>query len=368
MIPTAPLPQPHVAMPVPAVGSVPSNATALRNGRDPLTNKVPSITFSDATARPLGPMGEMLVTTRGLLEPIVRPPRLKLTPVNPVLRPRPVPIIPVFARPAPTTPALPKPVPIRPVLPVPITPTPLPRPAPTRPAALEMPVPITPTPLPRPAPNRLALPIPVLATPTELIPVLDTNVYSQFGSLNYGGFLGDTGVDFTATAASSGLAGLSGYLENGGLYNNGLALNTLGLGGLGVNNLGLGLGNVGVTAAGLENIGVAGLGVGNIGLGLGNAGLAVGGLNNAGLGIAGLGYGAGLGVQNVAATSQVPVTGPFTASGNAELVVGGDFGVGGQAVVGGQIPVLGAVGFSGQIPASGVVSIAGNCGCSTVPL
>ncbi|CAG9794208.1 unnamed protein product [Diatraea saccharalis] len=300
MIPTAPLPQPQVATPLPAVGRPPSNATALRNGRDPLTNNVPSITFSDATARPLGPMGEMEVTTKGPLEPTLKPPTLNATPFNPV--------------------------PMRPALVPPITAISLPRPAPI-------------TPLPKPK-----LLTPTLVTPLLISPPLPKyplrppaavlNVYSQV---------------------------LSNYLGNGGVVNG------LSLGSLGANNLGLGFGNAGLTVSEANNIGLNGLGIGNIGFGLGNAGLAVSGLNT-GLGVAGLGYGAGLGVQNVAATSQVPVTGPFTASGNAELVVGGDFGVGGQAVIGGQIPVLGAVGFSGQIPASGVVSIAGNCGCSSYPL
>ncbi|CAG9794202.1 unnamed protein product [Diatraea saccharalis] len=171
-------------------------------------------------------------------------------------------------------------------------------------------------------------------------------------------------------AYSQILTNLGNYLGNNGveLVTGGIGVNGLGVNSLGINNIGFGgLGTYnGLAVSESNNIGLNGLGIGNIGLG--NAGLAVSGLNNAGLGVAGLGYGTGLGVQNVAATSQVPVTGPFTASGNAELVVGGDFGAGGQAVVGGQIPVLGAVGFTGQIPASGVVSIAGNCGCSSVPL
>ncbi|RVE42357.1 hypothetical protein evm_012978 [Chilo suppressalis] len=117
------------------------------------------------------------------------------------------------------------------------------------------------------------------------------------------------------------------------------------------------------------NVGLpnTGYGISNIALtGLENAGYAVTGLSNAGVALSGVGYGAG--VPNVAATSGVPVTGPFTATGNAEMAVSGDFEVTGQTVVGGQIPVIGSVTFSGQIPARGVVSAAGNCGCSNVPL
>ncbi|RVE42350.1 hypothetical protein evm_012971 [Chilo suppressalis] len=175
------------------------------------------------------------------------------------------------------------------------------------------------------------------------------NACSQY--LNYGNF-GLTGVDFDVQASSSALAGVSGYLGNGGLINNNLGVTNLGLSGIGLSNAAVG-------SLGVSNIGLNGLS-------LGNAGVTAAGLSNAGVALGGIGYGAG--VPNVAATSGIPVTGPFTASGNAELVVGGDFGVGGQAVVGGQIPVLGAVGFSGSLPASGVVSIAGNCGCSRIPL
>ncbi|CAG9784775.1 unnamed protein product [Diatraea saccharalis] len=136
----------------------------------------------------------------------------------------------------------------------------------------------------------------------------------------------------------------------------------IGLSNAGVNSLNLN--NIaGVTSASLNNAGVSSIGLNNAGI----SGISV---NNAGLVGAGIGSSslAGVGVQNVAANAAVPVTGPFTATGNAELAVGGEFNAGGTAVIGGQIPVLGAVSFTGQIPASGVVSIAGNCGCSNVPL
>ncbi|RVE53663.1 hypothetical protein evm_001804 [Chilo suppressalis] len=192
--------------------------------------------------------------------------------------------------------------------------------------------------------------------------LLIQNAYSQF--LNYGN-LGLTGVDFDVQATSSARAGLEGYLGNGGLINY-PGTGNLGLSGLGLANAAVGGGLVGLNGLGVSNVG---LGVSNIGLNqlsLGNAGVTAAGLSNAGLALGGIGY--GVGVPNVAATSGIPVTGPFTANGEAELVVGGDFAVGGQAVVGGQIPVLGAVSFNGAIPASGVVSIAGNCGCSRIPL
>ncbi|CAG9794205.1 unnamed protein product [Diatraea saccharalis] len=163
--------------------------------------------------------------------------------------------------------------------------------------------------------------------------LLIQNAFSQLVQplVNYGNFLGDTGTDLNLIAASNAVGGINGYLGNGGLINNAIDVNTIGYNGVGLGN-------------------------------------SLSGLNNAGLGVVGLGYGSGLGVQNVAATSQVPVTGPFTATGNAELVVGGDFDVIGQTAIGGQIPVIGSVTFSGQVPASGVVSVAGNCGCSNVPL
>ncbi|RVE42352.1 hypothetical protein evm_012973 [Chilo suppressalis] len=189
--------------------------------------------------------------------------------------------------------------------------------------------------------------------------LLIQNAYSQYLNFNN---LGLTGVDFDVQATSSAAASLEGYLGNGGLINLPGGAANLGLSGLG-------LANAAVGGLGVSNIGLNGLGVSNIGLNglsLGNAGVTAAGLSNAGVALGGIGYGAG--VPNVAATSGVPVTGPFIASGNAELAVGGDFSVGGQAVVGGQIPVLGAVSFSGGLPASGVVSIAGNCGCSRVPL
>ncbi|RVE48847.1 hypothetical protein evm_006497 [Chilo suppressalis] len=177
--------------------------------------------------------------------------------------------------------------------------------------------------------------------------LLIQNAYSQL-NLNYGNY-GFTGVDFDVQATSSATGALNGYLGNSGLINYPA--------------------NLGVSGLNLANAAAGGVGISNIGLnglGLGNAGVTAAGLNNAGVALGSFGYSAG--VPNVAATSGIPVTGPFTATGNAELAVGGDFGVGGQAVIGGQIPVLGAVSFSGPIPASGVVSIAGNCGCSSLPL
>jgi hypothetical protein len=47
---------------------VPSNPTALRNGKVPVTNTVPSSEFSEDTYRPPGYRGEEDVTSRGPLD------------------------------------------------------------------------------------------------------------------------------------------------------------------------------------------------------------------------------------------------------------------------------------------------------------
>lgn len=133
-MPTSPLPQPQLATPEPAVGRPPSKATALRNGNWPVTVNTPSMPFSEATANPLGPIGEILVTSRG-------PPDTTLRPVCPLIKPA---LNPLPANPLPeATPFMPdRELPLR-TLPKPLpllNPDPPETPLPEMPAPNELPM------------------------------------------------------------------------------------------------------------------------------------------------------------------------------------------------------------------------------------
>ncbi|KAL0809582.1 hypothetical protein ABMA28_011115 [Loxostege sticticalis] len=108
------------------------------------------------------------------------------------------------------------------------------------------------------------------------------------------------------------------------------------------------VGNIGLVETGLNSIGNTNY---NNLLGTGNS-------------FSRFGSGSSVGVPDVSAYAQLPVTGQYGGTGTGELTAAGEFTASGNTVVTGQVPVIGTVRFSGSIPASGVVSIAGNCGCA----